>query len=118
MPFYLLHIFYGIHQLKLPPPKQLFTVYDFNYHKYLLNLSLKFWFVYIFKVSVYSLKKTVYELDTVDKRAIKKSKKKERDQEKNYIQHQQLQHQISRLMFLPTPTHFLQVKNQKKNICS
>ena len=36
MAFYLLYIFYGIHQLKLPPPKRLFTVYDFNYHDYLV----------------------------------------------------------------------------------
>ena len=41
MLFYLLYIFYGIHLLKLPLPKRLFTVYDFNYHEYLLNLSLK-----------------------------------------------------------------------------
>ena len=33
-----------------------------------------------------------------------------------YIQNQQLQHQISRVMFLPPPIHLLQVKNQKKNI--
>ena len=39
-------------------------------------------------------------------------------QVKIYIQHQQLQHQISMVMFLPPPTHLLQVKNQKKNICS
>ena len=38
-------------------------------------------------------------------------------QVKIYIQHQQLQHQISRVMFFP-PTHLLQVKNQRKNICS
>ena len=33
---------------------------------------------------------------------------KERGQEKIYIQHQQLQHQISRVMFLSPPTHLLQ----------
>ena len=38
MPFYLLYIFYVIHLLKLPPPKRLFTVYDFNY----LRISLVF----------------------------------------------------------------------------
>ena len=41
MPFYLLYIFYGIKLLKLTSPKRLFTVHDFNYHEYLLNLSLK-----------------------------------------------------------------------------
>ena len=41
MPFYLLYIFNGIHLLKLPLPNRLFTVYDFNYHGYLFNLSLK-----------------------------------------------------------------------------
>ena len=46
-------------------------------------------------------KKTVYELDTVDKSAIKKSKK-ERDRSSKNL-HQQLQHQISRVMVLPTP---------------
>ena len=41
MLFYLLYIFYGIHLLKLPLPKRLFTVYGFYYHEYLLYLSLK-----------------------------------------------------------------------------
>ena len=47
-----------------------------------------------------------------------KVKRKDKGQEKIYIHHQHLQHQISRVMFLSPPTHLLQVKNQKKNIYS
>ena len=49
MPFYLLYIFYGIHLLKLPPPKRLFTVYDFQ-------LSL----VFIIKIDLIIKKSNLY----------------------------------------------------------